>query len=377
MLHKGVSDVITLLISSSLLVLFGLITLYSFDAIDGEEGLYFFWRQAIFACFAFGVAFFMFRLSYRALQMASTQLYFLALGVLLFVILFGDTVRGTAGWIDFGLFRVQPVEIVKIILILFLASFFVSKRNQFGDIGKIIVSFFLVFFLVGLVLMQPDFGSAVILVGIWAGMLFVSDMKTKYVFILLGLAIFVAGSSWFVLEDYQKDRIMVTINPEIDAQGSGYNVIQSMIAIGSGGITGKGIGNGSQSQLLFLPEHHTDFIFASIVESLGFIGAIFLLVLYGILLHRISSIAMTAGDSFGFLVASGVYVMLLVQIIINIGMNIGIVPVTGIPLPLLSYGGSSLVATAMGLGMVANIAYYKRFFSLHRETDSLDGGDIS
>ncbi|NCU42390.1 MAG: rod shape-determining protein RodA [Candidatus Moranbacteria bacterium] len=266
---------------------------------------------------------------------------------------------------------------MKVILIFFLASFFVAKRNLFGEGVRIVISFILTIILVFLVLLQPDFGSSLVLLAIWAGMLFISDMKTRYVFSLIVIGIIVMGSSWFFLEDYQKNRILTTINPEADARGSGYNVLQSLVAIGSGGITGKGIGNGSQSQLLFLPEKHTDFIFAAIVENIGLVGAITVLLLYAILLHRIAFIAITAGDSFGFLIASGVYIMLFFQIVINIGMNIGIVPVTGIPLPLISYGGSSLIATALGLGMVANIAYQKRFSKEDDKNIWLDEGSFS
>jgi rod shape determining protein RodA len=372
MFRKSLHDTSILFGVALLLVFLSLIMLYSFEVVGGEEKFYFFWRQAIFACFSFGVGFFMFRFSYRSFRLASTPLYLLSIGLLLIVLVLGETVRGTSGWIDFGLFRFQPVEVVKIVLVIFLASFFVQKRIQFGDVSKIVISFVLTLILVGFVLLQPDFGSAVILLAIWAGMLFVSDMKVRYVIVLLFCAAMLSGVSWFFLEDYQKDRILTTIQPQSDAQGSGYNVIQSIIAIGSGGFWGKGIGGGSQSQFLFLPERHTDFMFASLVESLGVFGALFLLTLYGILLYRISKVAMTIRDSFGFLIASGIYSMFLVQIVINVGMNIGLVPVTGIPLPFLSYGGSSLLASFIGLGIVANIAYYKEYYSVEKKSSLLD-----
>ena len=318
MLRKGFYDSVVLFGIALLLVLLSLIMLYSFEVVGGKEHFYFFWRQAIFACFSFGIGFFMFRFSYRSFRLASTPLYLFSIGLLLLVLILGETVRGTSGWIDFGLFRFQPVEAVKIVLVIFLSGFFVQKRIQFGDTARIIVSFILVLVLVGLVLLQPDFGSAIILLAIWAGMLFVSDMKVRYVVILFVCAIGVSGASWFFLEDYQRERIITTLQPQADAQGSGYNVIQSIIAIGSGGFLGKGIGGGSQSQFLFLPERHTDFMFASLVESLGIVGALFVLTLYGILLYKIARIAMAVRDSFGFLIASGIYSMFLVQIVINI-----------------------------------------------------------
>ncbi|NCU41177.1 MAG: rod shape-determining protein RodA [Candidatus Moranbacteria bacterium] len=377
MLKKGISDIVVLLVISFFLVALSLVTLYGFGATHSEGNLYYFQRQAFFSCIAFLVGFLMFRFSYKALKSISSPLYFGAVFLLVIVLVLGDSVRGTVGWLDFGFVRLQPVEIVKVILIFFLASFFVAKRNLFGEGVRIVISCILTLVLVLLVLLQPDFGSSLILLAIWVGMLFVSDMKTRYVFSLLVIGIIVAGSSWFFLEDYQKNRILTTIRPETDAQGSGYNVLQSLVAIGSGGVMGKGIGNGSQSQLLFLPEKHTDFIFAAIVENIGLVGAIIILLFYAILLHRIALIAITAGDSFGFLIASGVYIMLFFQIVINVGMNIGIVPVTGIPLPLISYGGSSLIATALGLGMVANIAYQKRFSKEDDKKIWLDEGSFS
>ncbi len=377
MLKKGFLDILILLIIPFFLVVLSLVTLYGFGATHSEGNLYYFQRQAIFSCIAFIIGFLMFRLSYKALKSISTPLYFGAMFLLGIVLILGDSIRGTVGWLDFGFIRLQPVEIVKVILIFFLASFFVAKRNLFGEGVRIVISFILTIILVFLVLLQPDFGSSLVLLAIWAGMLFISDMKTRYVFSLIVIGIIVMGSSWFFLEDYQKNRILTTINPQADARGSGYNVLQSLVAIGSGGITGKGIGNGSQSQLLFLPEKHTDFIFAAIVENIGLVGAVTVLLLYAILLHRIAFIAITAGDSFGFLIASGVYIMLFFQIVINIGMNIGIVPVTGIPLPLISYGGSSLIATALGLGMVANIAYQKRFSKEDDKNIWLDEGSFS
>ena len=371
MLKQGLSDIFVVVCTSFLLLFLGLVILYGFDSSGRIDDSRFFFKQVVFSVVSVIVAILILRISYRVLKKASTILYFLGIGFLITVLFFED-IRGTSGWIDVGFFRIQPVESMKVILILFLASFFVMKRAAFGEFGRIVVSCVLVFIVVGLVLLQPDLGSAIVLLFIWAGMLFVSDMKAKYIFFLLTIEFLGAGGSWFFLEDYQKDRIYTTIRPQEDALGSGYNVMQSLIAVGSGGLFGKGVGGGSQSQLAFLPESHTDFIFASIVESFGIFGALFVLVLYGVLLHRIAYIAMTAGDSFGFLIASGVFCMFFVQIVINVGMNIGLVPVTGIPLPLLSYGGSSLLATALALGLVINIAYHKRFIVDAKDTKILD-----
>jgi rod shape determining protein RodA len=191
---------------------------------------------------------------------------------------------------------------------------------------------------------------------------YIRDKHKKIVFIIIiGIGIAVFG--WFQLHTYQKDRIFSFINSKvIDPQGSGYNVNQSIIAVGSGGLIGKGIGHGSQSQLNFLPEKHTDFIFASIAEELGLLGSVFVIGLYFIIFYRIRLIALNSSDNFDFLMASGIIIMFSIQVLENIGMNIGIMPVTGIPLPLLSYGGSSLITVMAAIGILSNINSRKELF---------------
>lgn len=283
------------------------------------------------------------------------MIYFLTLIVLAGVLIFGTTVRGTSGWIGFGLFRIQPVEAAKIALIIFMASFISQKRTEFGEVGRIMVSSILIGLMIFLVAKQPDFGSAMVLTGVWIGMLLVSGMSRKLVATLFFMGIIVSVFGWFQLADYQKARIYAFIDPMADAKGGGYNVIQSMVAVGSGGIFGKGIGHGSQSQLNFLPEKHTDFIFASISEELGFVGSLVVIMLFFVMFYRIRCIAKKAPDNFGYLVAIGILLMLFLQTLENAGMNMGIMPVTGIPLPFLSYGGSSLIAVLAAIGIVNNI----------------------
>ena len=283
-----------------------------------------------------------------------------SMGILSVVLLWGSTVRGTAGWLHFGFFQVQPVEMAKLTLIIFLASFISKKKTELGEIVRIIVSFVLVFVLVVLVLKQPDLGSALVLSGIWAGMLFVSGIRIKHLILLLVVGMTVIGSSWFFLAPYQKDRVLTVLEPQADPKGSGYNVMQAIVAVGSGGLNGKGIGHGSQSQLNFLPEKHTDFIFSVIAEELGLFGSFLVLFLYGVILYRLKCIALSSQDNFGYLLTVGVMIMLFVQMLVNIGMNIGILPVTGIPLPLLSYGGSSLVTVLAALGLVSGVYMRRR-----------------
>lgn len=296
---------------------------------------------------------------YRALSPYSTKLYFLMIAILALVLIFGTTVRGTTGWIGIGNFHVQPVEATKIIMIIFLASFLSKKKTKLSEAAKIAVSIILVLIPIFLILRQPDFGSAAVIAGIWVGMLLVSEISRKNIFILFLSITIVSGGSYFFLKDYQKERLYNFVNPKSDPLGSGYNVAQSMVAVGSGGIFGKGLGHGSQSQSNFLPEKHTDFIFAAIAEELGLSGSLFVIFLFSVLLYRIKKSASLARDNFGHLLAVGILVMFFLQILINIGMNMGLNPVAGVPLPLLSYGGSSLIAVLAGLGIVQSI-YIRR-----------------
>jgi len=339
-----------------LLSCLSLLVLYGLGAESGESWIStIFIKQFIYTLIGIAFFFVFSHIDYRYFKSLSTWFYFSSITILVFVLVVGETVRGTVGWIQLGSWQFQPVEIVKIALILFLASFIAQKKTQLHEKTRIITSLVLTLTLVMLVLLQPDFGSAMILMGIWLGTMLFSGMQKKYIFLLLFGGILLIFSGWFLLEDYQKLRVINVIHPQADARGSGYNVIQSIIAVGSGGMTGKGIGQGSQSQLNFLPEKHTDFIFAATTESLGFIGAMFVLSLYLILLYRIKTIALTSHDSFGYFIALGAFSMFFIHIFINIGMNMGILPVTGIPLPLLSYGGSSLVSTYILLGIVLSI----------------------
>lgn len=336
----------------------GMLALYSIspDAASGGYAA----RQLLY----FGVSivgFFLFAsFDYRHVQKYSTPLYFGMLLVLIGVLLVGRTVNGTEGWINLGIARFQPVEAAKLILIIFLASFISKKKTELGELVRLWVSFLLSSMLIVLVLKQPDLGSALVLAGIWVGMIFISGIRLRYFMAMVLIGIAVVASGWFFLAPYQKSRIMTVVDPQLDPRGSGYNVIQSMVAVGSGGMAGKGIGHGSQSQLNFLPEKHTDFIFSVIAEELGLIGSLLVVSLYGIILYRLSRIAQASRDNFGYLVTVGVMIMIFIQVAVNIGMNIGLLPVTGIPLPLLSYGGSSLVSVLLSLGLVMGIFVRKK-----------------
>ncbi len=340
---------------AALLLLVSLLALYSLSAAGGVN---YFLKQLLFSLLGFSVMFFMASLDYRYVQKYSTTLYFLTITALSLVLLFGTTVHGTAGWLSLGIFQIQPVEIAKVTLIIFLASFISKKNSEFGEWTRVIASLILSAVLIFLVLRQPDLGSSLVLAAIWIGMILASGLRFKHLFVLTMLGTSLVLGSWFLLADYQKARIETFIHPESDPQGSGYNVLQAMVAVGSGGLSGKGLGYGSQSQLSFLPEKHTDFIFAVVAEELGLAGALFVISLYAVLLYRIRRIGTLASDNFGYLLSLGVMIMVFVQIMINVGMNVGLLPVTGLPAPFLSYGGSSLLSMCASLGLLLSV--YRR-----------------
>jgi rod shape determining protein RodA len=348
-----------LLSSVFLLLALGLLALYSIS-FDGSILQPLNFEKQIVSIFIGIVLMLIFAFSdYRVLNSYSTKLYFIMLIFLLVVIFLGTTVRGTTGWINFFSYHVQPVEVAKIIMIIFLASFLSKKKTQLSIIVRIIVSIILVFLPVFLILKQPDFGSASIIIGFWAIMLICSGLNKKnlaLLFIILFLGVSAGG---FFLKDYQKDRIANFVNPKRDPMGSGYNVIQSVVAVGSGKLIGKGLGHGSQSQLNFLPEKHTDFIFAVIAEELGFFGVAAVFILFGVIFWRMKKIAYLARDNFGYLLSIGIIAMIFFQMLVNAGMNIGIIPVAGVPLPFLSYGGSSMVVMLTVIGIMQSV-YLRR-----------------
>ncbi len=345
------------LIAATLLLLgVGLLALYSLSASGNAN---YFLKQLIFSLLGLSVMFFVAFSDYRHIEKYSTALYFITLTVLVGVLILGTTIHGTVGWISFGLFYVQPVEIAKVTLIIFLASFISKKKSELGEWTRVVASLILSAVFIFLVLKQPDLGSGLVLAVIWGGMILASGLRIKHFMVLFILGGILTSGGWFMLEGYQKNRINNFIHPESDPRGSGYNVLQAIVAVGSGGLTGKGIGHGSQSQLNFLPEKHTDFIFAVIAEELGLTGAFFVIALYAVLLYRIKCIGDAAGDNFGYLVAVGVLVMFFVQIAVNVGMNVGLFPVTGLPAPFLSYGGSSLFSAFFSLGLLLS-SYQRR-----------------
>jgi rod shape determining protein RodA len=273
----------------------------------------------------------------------------------------GTVAKGAQSWFRIGALGFQPVEFAKLALILLLAKYFSRRHAEVKDFRHIIASGAYALGLFALVLVQPDFGGAIIIFAIWFGMTLVAGLSRKHLgaVLLAGTAAF-AGLWFYGFDDYQKQRILTFVDPLADARGAGYNALQATIAVGSGEMWGKGIGFGTQSRLRYLPERHTDFIFAAFAEEWGFFGSVGLLSLYGLILWRVAQAARRGASNFESLYAAGVASYLLAHGAIHVGMNMGIAPVTGIPLPLMSYGGSSMLATACMLGILASMRGYAR-----------------
>ncbi|HSX39960.1 MAG TPA: rod shape-determining protein RodA [Candidatus Saccharimonadales bacterium] len=281
------------------------------------------------------------------------------LGLIVFLLLatfiLGGIHLGAVRWLSFGFLNIQPSEFAKVALIIFLASFLSSKGEILDNVKDALYIFAMFFVVFVLVLIQPDLGTAIILFSILVGILFYAGVNKLYFLVaFLFFGIF-STPIWNLLHDYQKRRILVFLNPTLDIKGSGYNVIQSIIAIGSGGIFGKGFGHGTQSHLNFLPAHWTDFIFASFAEEWGFVGIAMMVILFTLLLLILLFIAHKATDAYASLLVIGVFMVFFSQFVINVGMNLGVMPVTGIPLPLVSYGGSSLLSSFILLGIAQSV----------------------
>lgn len=287
-------------------------------------------------------------LDYQFLKRIAVPLYLLSIVLLVILFWVGEPIRGSIRWFDLGIFRLQPSEIAKIATILALASFFQNRTAS--NIKNILTSLLIITPAAFLIFREPDLGNALCIGAIWTGMTYVAGFKLKHLAIFgLAAAIFVL-IGYEILSPYQKIRVESFLNPTGDPLGTGYNIIQSKIAIGSGGVFGRGLGQGSQSQLNFLPEAESDFIFASLTEQLGFFGAGILIGLFVFLIRRIANFAHSQ-DRFAKLILTGTCAFLIFQFTVNVGMNLGLLPVTGITLPLVSYGGSSLITTLFLLGI--------------------------
>lgn len=357
----------TFVFAITLLLVFGLIILTSAGNSISSDPYYYVKKQLVWMILGLTLAIFIMLYDFVELEKYSNYLYWISVFILVIVLLLGQEIRGTTGWIGFGSFLIQPAEFTKILLILAFADFLNRRKGTLDTLEDMLPCFLYMGLPFLLILMQPDLGTALVYIAITVVMMYIAGANPR---VLISLILAVAGfvalwlylhfqfGLWLPLDDYQINRLIVFVDPYNDGQGgrgAGWNTIQSLVAIGSGGLTGKGLFQGSQVQLNFLPEHHTDFIYAVIGEELGFIGAAFVLVLYALLLWRSVEISFTAQDLYGTLVVIGITAMWLFHIFENIGMSIGIMPITGIPLPFLSYGGSSLLTNMIAVGLILNV----------------------
>ena len=313
-------------------------------------------RQALFAAIGLVIYFAATMIHYRVVLLLWRWIYLFVLAVLAVTLLIGGVSFGAQSWLELPVFGVQPSELCKVLMIVVLTRFLGIGQRELEGIRPLLYSIVLLVPPVVLIYLQPDFGTAVVLSATWLGMVFLAGVRWKHM-LLFGLAgALVAPIIWRRLEGYMRDRVLLFLFPGNDPSGASYNVTQALISIGSGGFWGKGLFQGTQSQLHFLRVRHTDFIFSVLAEELGFLGAVMLLCLLAFLVLRLLRIASQARDAQGRLLAGGVACMLLAQSVIHLGMNANLLPVTGLPLPLVSYGGSSLLTTLLGLGLAQNVA---------------------
>ncbi len=361
-----------LTINILLLLVFSLAILYSLQLNVARPNFTFFNRQLVFVILGLVLFWLISTVNFSVWSDYYKIIFFLTVVLLGAVLATGITIRGTTGWLEFFGQTLQPVELAKVALLIFLARFFSLKGQAVRFIKEIVFSGLASGLLIFLVILQPDFGSAALLLLIWLGLIFLLPLRPKILLGILAIILILALAGWsFFLADYQRDRLLTFLNPQADPLGAGYNVRQAVVAVGAGQLLGRGLGLGSQSQLNFLPEQQTDFIFAVIAEELGFLGAGLVVILFFILLLRIYLVAENSGDQFAYFFCLGLLILLLVQVLINLGMNLGLAPVTGIPLPLVSYGGSALLSMMLALGIVQSIQVRNRQ-TLFKPSNSLD-----
>jgi len=345
-----------LIISAVLLVVIGLASIHS-SSLRSED---FFNFEKQIAFFGIGL-FLMLVISFFDIRILKNNSYLIL--VLYFISLLGlaglffvPEIRGVRGWYKLGIISIDPIEFTKIILIILLAKYFSMRHVEMYRLRHIILSGIYVVIPSLLVFKQPDLGSVLILVSLWIVILAISGIKIKHFLILCLIFILISTAGWsFLLKDYQKQRILSFVNPEVEPLGASWSQRQAKVAVGSGGLFGKGLGNGSQTQYGFLPETQTDFIFASLAEETGLSGVLILFSIFSVFIWRIIKIAVTAKTNFSRLFASGLATILISQFFVHIGMNLGVLPIIGIPLPLVSYGGSGLIVAFIGLGLLQGI----------------------
>ena len=340
------------------MLLAGLITMNGFSGSD-----YYFNKQLISITVSFTVFFVLSTVDFRLLRKTSivVGLFIFSFFILSALFVVGHVSKGAQSWFRFGSFALEPGDPIKLVVIILLAKYFSRRHIEIANIRHIFISGFYAFVIFILIALQPDLGSAIIVFCIWLGMVMVSGISKKHLLAVFFLGLTLFGAAWFyVLRPYQKDRILNFLHPLANIRGSGYNAYQSTIAVGSGELLGKGIGYGTQSRLNFLPEYQTDFIFAAYAEEWGFIGSLILIFLFSYCIWRILYNASYGATNFEILFGIGLAIFFASHFIINIGMNIGVLPVTGITVPFMSYGGTHLLTEFIGLGILMGMRRYRK-----------------
>lgn len=347
------------------LIAIGMVVIYSASYSQltsaGLSPFYYVTRQAMGLALGLAANIVIISIDYRAWERWTRLIYFGAIGMLVGILAIGTTVFGSQRWFRIGPLSIQPSELAKLALVITLAKHLENKANVSG--WNIWRTFAIAAIPAGLIMLQPDLGTSAIFVGLSFVMLYFAGADIKKLALCGGAlaaaaggAIFVSLKGWVsIIKPYQVSRLLVFLDPYADRNGAGWNIIQSIIAIGSGGFSGKGILSGTQSQLHFLPANHTDFVFSVIAEEFGFIGTLVVLLLYSIMIWRGLRIAMLAKDTYGMLLASGAVSIFFFHLIINVGMTIGMMPITGLPLPFITAGGSTMLTSLMAIGIILNV----------------------
>ena len=336
-----------------ILSVFSIATLYDYN------NPAFYARQIVWSTISILLFLFISRMDFSFLKNTKLVIIFYLVSCLLLVatLIFGQNINGAKAWLNFGFFSLQPADILKLSLVILLAKYFSKRHVEIQFLRHIIVSLLYAAIPVAIIMKQPDLGSAVVIMFIWFFIVFIAGLSKKHLFILISTGAIIAALMWnFALANYQKERVLNFASPMRDIRGSGYNVYQALIAIGSGGTYGKDVGFGSQSKLNFLPEYETDFIFSAYAEEWGFVGVAIILIIYFIMLSRILYIAKLSSDNFFSIISLGVFAWVFVHVFINVSMNLGLFPVTGLPLPFMSYGGSHFIMLAVSIGLVSSFS---------------------
>lgn len=358
MFVRGLHLDIPLLVALVTLAAIGVVILYSASGQDSDLLM----RQGFRLAIAFAVMFALAQVPPHYIEYWAPWLFAAGLLLLIGVLLFGDTGKGAQRWLDLGVFRFQPSELMKIAVPIMIA-WYLSENPLPPNKRQLALGSLIILVPVLLIMNQPDLGTSILIGGAGVFVLLLAGMRWRYLVAVSAAAAASAPLLWYALRDYQRERVLTFLNPERDPLGSGYHIIQSKIAIGSGGLYGKGWLNGSQSRLEFLPERSTDFIFAVFAEEFGLIGIVLLLALYIFIVIRGLYIATQAQDTFNRLVAGSLTLTFFVYTFVNIGMVIGLLPVVGLPLPLVSYGGTSMVTVMAAFGIIMSIHTHRKLLS--------------